>query len=265
MYDEDDLTEESEEIVLKRAKQAVEFARYRLEGTEIQSDRAIKQGIPRSQAQQEDSLARAQLAYQKAIRELNSARQRRDIEIRRKRDALKQQREKLAELKDERKQVVLTSPIDGISLHGPLRRGRLSDKPSVLKAGSKVTPQQVLITVVDPKKLHIRVDLDEKDLGVVAPGAECQVTAKGSAGEETIGTVKSVSLVPYAGTKYDCVVAYRPTETFAAVLPTMTCDLKFADTDDDAGDQEKPVQDNKAKQTKDQPEPKSPKPEKDSP
>ena len=32
MYKEDDLTEESEEIVLKRAKQSVEFAEYRLEG-----------------------------------------------------------------------------------------------------------------------------------------------------------------------------------------------------------------------------------------
>ncbi len=48
MYKEDDLTEQSEEIVLKRAKRAVESAQFRLEGAEIQSERTIQQQIPRS-------------------------------------------------------------------------------------------------------------------------------------------------------------------------------------------------------------------------
>ena len=148
----DDLTEESEEIVLKRAKQSVEFAEYRLEGTVIQSDRAVKQDVPRSQAKQDDSLARAELTYQKAIRDLASARQRRDIEINRKRDKFKDQKEEVDELKEERKRVALASSMDGIVLHGKLTRGKLSEKPSLLEEGSKATAKQTLATVVSPDK-----------------------------------------------------------------------------------------------------------------
>jgi multidrug resistance efflux pump len=236
MYKEDDLTEESEEIVLKRAKQSVEFAQFRLEGTEIQSDRTVKQSIPRAQAQQDDSLAKAELAYQKSLRDLSSARQRQELEMTRKRDKFKEEEKKLAELKEERKRAVLTSPIDGILLHGELNRGKVADKPSTLKVGSKVTPQQVLATVVSPAKLQIRVDLQEQHLGVVTTGAKCKVKMKAFPEFESAGTVKSVSAVPYAGAKYDCVVTLRPSKQQPAILPAMTCELEFKSEQEGAED-----------------------------
>lgn len=236
MYKEDDLTEESEEIVLKRAKQSVEFAEYRLEGTEIQSERAVKQGVPRSEAQQEDSLARAELTYQKAIRNLASARRRAEIEIGRKRDKFNDQKEKLEEHKQERKRVALASSIDGIVLHGKLTRGKLSDKASLWESGSKATAKQVLATVVSPKALQIRLTLEEKDLHVASVGAKCKITAKAFPGFETQGSVKSVSTVPFAGTKYDAVVTFRRSKNNPDIMPTMTCDLHFevADEEDSA-------------------------------
>ncbi len=227
MYKEDDLTEQSEEIVLKRAKRAVESAQFRLDGAEIQTERTVSQGIPRSVAQQEESLARAQLAYQTSIQGLESARQQREIELNRQRDKFNEQQEDLAELRQERKRAVLAASIDGIVLHGKLNRGKLSAKPSLLEKGSKVTPGQVVATVVNPDKLRIRVDLEEKYLTKVMVGAKCKVTLKGFPDFETTGTVKSVSTVPYAGTKYDCVVAFRKTKQQPAILPTMTCELEF--------------------------------------
>ncbi len=243
MYKEDDLTEESEEIVLKRAKQSVEFAEYRLEGTVIQSDRAVKQDVPRSQAQQDDSLARAELTYQKAIQNLASARQRREIEINRKRDKYKDQKEKVDQQKEERKRVALASSMDGIVLHGKLTRGKLSDKPSVLEEGTKVTAKQVLATVVSPDKLQIRVDIEEKDLHVVVAGTKCKVTTKAFPEFEAAGTVKSVSLVPYAGTKYDGLVTFRQSKEDPAIMPTMTCELAFEVAN---GDDEQEGDDTKA-------------------
>ncbi len=231
MYKEDDLTEESEEIVLKRAKRSVETAQYRLDNAEIASSRTISQSIPRSEAQHEETLAKAELSHKKALRELNSARQRREIEISRKRDGFKDQEKKLAELKAERKRVVLTSPIDGIVFHGELLRGKLGDKPSIFESGSKVTAQQVVATVVSPAKLQVRVDLDEKNLAVVTAGATCNVYMTAFADYEATGTVKSVATVPYAGTKYDCVVALRQTKNQPIILPTMTCELEFVSTE----------------------------------
>jgi HlyD family secretion protein len=227
MYKEDDLTEESEEIVLKRAKQAVEFAEFQFGNTKIASERSLSQAIPDSVTQQEDALARAELAYQKTLRDLASARSRQEIEINRKRDKFKDQEQKLAELKQERKQLVINSPIDGIVIHGKLEQGRMGDKASTLKAGSMVAVEQVVATIVNPKNLRIRVDLEEKDLSVVTEGANCTVTCKAFPDFETTATVKSVSLLPYAGNKYDCILTFKSQQDQPDILPTMTCELAF--------------------------------------
>jgi HlyD family secretion protein len=250
MYMEDELTEESEEIVLKRAKRSVEIAQYRLAGTKISSQRSVSQSIPRTQAKQEDSLAKAHLAHQKSIRDLTSARQKRDIEMKRKRDKFKEEEKKFSELREERKQIALTSALDGIVLHGKLTRGKLSAKPSVLEAGSKVTAKQVVATVVSPKKLQIRVDLDEKNLAVVSPGTKCKLTVKAFPDFEGAATIKSVSAVPYAGTSYDCVATFRQTKNLPAIMPTMTCELEFELEDDAATDDQPNKKNGKAKGAK---------------
>lgn len=227
MYEEDGLTEESEEIVLKRAKQAVEFAKFRFEGTQITSERSIKQTIPQKEANEKDALERAELAYQKSMRNLVDARVRQDIEIAQKRNRFKDEQTKMEEMRNERKQMVLQAPNAGVVLHGKLTRSKLSDKPSTLKKGSKVNVDQVILTVVNPTKLQVRVDLDEKHLALVKPGVKCKVVPKPFSKLNLKGTVKSVSNVPYAGSKYDCVVSFRPEKHAVVLKPVMGCDIEF--------------------------------------
>ena len=231
MYEEDDLTEESEEIVLKRAKQSVEFAQFRLDGTKISSERSISQTVPRKEASEKESLQRAELKYQKTMKDLESARAKQEIEMTRKRDKFKDEQEKVAEMRAERNQMVLQAPHAGIVLYGKLARGKLPEKPSALKMGSKVTVNQVIATIVDPSRLQIRVDLDEKYLSQIKPGALCKIVVRAFADHDQKGSVKSVSTVPYAGTKYDCVVSLRAGKNAPAFLPTMGCDLEFTATD----------------------------------
>ena len=229
MYDADELTEESEEIVLKRAKRAVESAEFRHRNTEIAADRAIKQSLPRTIAEQEATFARAEHAHAKAVRDISVASTRAQIEISKKRDAYKKAQEKHEELKAERKKVALASPIEGIVIHGKLTRGKLSDKPSLLKKGSSVTGSQVIATVVNPGKLQIRVDLSQKDLPTVAKGTQCTVTVPGMPDFQAVGTVKSVSSIPYAGTRYDCVIGFSAGKQ--KITPTMACQLEFEPSD----------------------------------
>ncbi|MGB7324391.1 MAG: HlyD family efflux transporter periplasmic adaptor subunit [Rubripirellula sp.] len=234
MYLEDDLTEESEEIVLKRAKQAVEYAQFRLDGTKVSSERSIQQGVPNSTAEQEQSIAKAELAYKKSMHDLNSARQRREIEMQTKRDDFKKQVEKAAELKQERKQSAIASPIDGIVLHGELNRGKLGDKPSTLETGSKVTPKQVIATIANPKKLQIHATVDQGKLDVVSEGSKCKVTCDAFPDFEATGTVKSIASVGYASGKFDCVVNFKMPKDSPAIMPTMTCKLTFAGAEKEA-------------------------------
>ena len=227
MYKEDDLTEESEEIVLKRAKQSVESAEHRLEGTKIQTLRTVNQTIPQSDAQQAASLSRANLTYQKVMRDLASSRTRREIEMTQKRDQFKEAEEKLKEMQQERQQVVLKAPHDGIFFHGKLQRGKLSDKESSLQAGSGVTNNHTIATVSDSRRLRVRIDLSEEKLQTVIAGAKCEVKPKAFPDVSFMATVKSVSRVPFAGTKYDCVVTFRHRNDIS-IVPTMTCDVEFS-------------------------------------
>jgi len=227
MYEADDLTEESEEIVLKRAKRSVEFAQFRLKGTRIESDRTTEQTIPRKQADQEDALQRAEVEYHKKMSAQKTAREKQEIELERQRKNFREQETDLEELKEFRRQTVLTAPIDGILLHGELDRGRLSDKPSQLEAGSKVARRKTIATVVNPRRLQIRVNLEQKQLAEVAVGDTCAVRVAGLPERELEGEVKSISDVPYAGTKFDCVVDFSGTRATDQVMPTMGCELVF--------------------------------------
>lgn len=228
MYKEDDLTEESEEIVLKRAKQSVESAQFRLEGTEISTERALKQTIPRSQSEQKDAITRAEMAHDKAIRELNTARRRRDIERTQKKDKFAEEQKKFNELQEERKSLIIQAPFAGLVFHGKLTRGKVSDKPSGLVAGGTVTSEQVLVTLAQTGKLQIRVDLLEKDLPVVTVGAKGKLKVAAAPKLETTVTVKSVSKVPYAGTKFDCVLSVKIPKGESQIVPGMTCSIEFA-------------------------------------
>ncbi len=226
MYKEDDLTEESEEIVLKRAKQSVESAEFRLKGTEISTERSLKQSIPRSEAIQKDTYSRAQMAHAKSIRDLNTARRRSEIEMAQKKEKFNKQKDDFKALQEERKALVAKSPVDGIAYHGKLTRGKVSDKPSTLAEGSAVTSEQVLLTVAQPGRLQIRVDLKESDLPHVAVGTKGKVKVAAAPDRELVATVKSVSLVPYAGAKFDCVLAVKVPKG-ASIVPGMTCTVEF--------------------------------------
>ena len=77
-------------------------------------------------------------------------------------------------------------------------------------------------------------------------GKTCKVTMKAFPDFEATGTVKSVSKVPYAGTKFDCVVTLRAGKNRPDLLPTMTCDLEFAN-----GEESEEAGDKKSKKQKD--------------
>lgn len=230
MYKEDDLTEESEEIVLRRAKHSMESAAFSLERTKIQTERTIKQSIPRSDASQQDTLARAMINYDTSTRSMANDRQKRELELDRKKSKFKKQSKTFAEMRAERQQVVLKSPIDGIFLYGQLTRGKLPAKPVSLKQGGSAAANQVLATVVDPSRLQVRVDLPEERFSVITKGVKCKVIPKGMPNVQFEGVVKSVSAVPFTNGKFDCIVSVRGKQ-LADVMPAMSCELLFVNPD----------------------------------
>src|SRR5207237_9387955 len=66
MYKADDLTEETEEIVLKRQRNSVEFAEFSLRQAKIESDEMINVHIPRMDIRMKEALDRTGLAKARA-------------------------------------------------------------------------------------------------------------------------------------------------------------------------------------------------------
>ena len=66
MYKADDLTEETEEIVLKRARNEVEQGKFYLKSTELRTKRTLEQEIPRQEQQLTEAAKRADIGLAKA-------------------------------------------------------------------------------------------------------------------------------------------------------------------------------------------------------
>ena len=66
MYEADDLTEDTEEIVLKRSRTEVDFAKFNLEQTKQFCDELLKIRLPRFDIEIKESLDKAALALAQA-------------------------------------------------------------------------------------------------------------------------------------------------------------------------------------------------------
>ena len=66
MYKADDLTEETEEIVLKRQKNSVEFAEFSLENAKLSRDETLKISLPRYDIRIKEALERSEMAQARA-------------------------------------------------------------------------------------------------------------------------------------------------------------------------------------------------------
>jgi len=121
---------------------------------------------------------------------------------------------------------VLNSPVEGVVVLGKLTRGRLSDKPPTVAVDSSVTNKQTILTVLEMRRLQVRIDLGESDLSKLPVGTAVQISPVAMPDTSLAGKVASLSAIPYAGTKYDCVVAFRAPRD-VTLAAGMTCHVKL--------------------------------------
>ena len=163
MYKADDLTEETEEIVLKRAKRGLERSLRSFGFREIRHRWFLEQRLP----QDHDSLkiraqkARANEAYVLKTADLGVAKS----ELERKKGArsLEAAERKLRELKSDRAALSVRAPMAGHAVPGRLKGGKW-DKVKPLDAGTHVKARQVLYTVFNPKQLRFRANVSQQHL-----------------------------------------------------------------------------------------------------
>jgi HlyD family secretion protein len=230
MYKADDLTEETEELILKQARRAIDARKFSLDSVTISTRRKLNHDLPKQQAGLVDAAKSGGLDYHhtRATAPLTLAKKK--LEHEKTAQDRKKAAEKLGKLKKDRQLAIIKAPIDGIVYYGRASRGKWSDKTKVdsqLRPGGTVTPKQVFITIVSQQPLMVRVNLEEKNLHRIRPGMAGVATPIGFPGKHLDVNVVRISRIPIAAGVFDCLLRVKPSVRPSAIRPGMTCTVTF--------------------------------------
>lgn len=228
MYRDKDLTEETEEIILKRQKHQIEQIEFTLASQKLQQERQMQLDLPRRDQQMQDAVDKATLAQQKADATLPLELEQKKLALRKSEAELAKLDERFKNLESDRSALILLSPSDGIAGHGTAERGQWNTTAisSRLRPQGVVQPNEVVMTVVADGALSLVTDVDEKDLHLLKEGLTGVATPTGFPNFKLPARLTSLSSVPRTGTSYDAQVALEVPAN-AGVTPGMTATAKF--------------------------------------
>ncbi|MEC7801136.1 MAG: HlyD family efflux transporter periplasmic adaptor subunit [Verrucomicrobiota bacterium] len=230
MYEADDLTEETEEIILQRAQHQYERAKFSFEAAKIRNEEAMKVQLPRGKVSTESNFNREKLSIQ-TLRKIKPA------ELNRK----KLEGKKMVE---ERKQFAINkgkverdlklmspikSPFNGTLFWGTFDRGKWSGGnafKSKLRKGGILKPNEVFATVCPSNRIQARLNLPEKNLHQIKVGNEAVLTLLSADDSKIPSSIKSISPIPVLPGIFDLTADVIIPKGFIPPAPGSACSLE---------------------------------------
>lgn len=231
MYKADDLTEETEEIIIKRQRFAVESALYYLENAKRFAERELRILLPREhealRAKKQDEDIALALAEESLPRNLEKKRQ--DVDKMRRDQA--RTLERIRDLKQDLAMLDVRAPAAGIVYHGACENGRWTTGALVSKKlvpGGKLTVNEVFLTIVDPSVLRIKAVVQEADLAKVKAGWKAEAVPTSAPQSKLVATLEDIGFVPLPTGGYEATLSVEA-DPAARLMPGMTCKVTFKD------------------------------------
>jgi multidrug resistance efflux pump len=231
MYKADDLTEETEQIVLRRQRFVVEAAQFSLASQKEFTERELGTLIPRdrdlyknTRRDQEAALALAEQTLPKTL-----ARKQFDFE-KQKRDQKRAER-RLADLRADLEILTPRAAFDGIVYHGACENGRWTTGALVgkkLVPGGKLLPNEIIVTVVKTDKLHLHAAVAEGELANLANGLKGEASPVSAPDRKFPVKIDNIGLVPLATGGFDVTLS-MDRDKAPRLVPGMNCKLSFKD------------------------------------
>jgi multidrug efflux pump subunit AcrA (membrane-fusion protein) len=190
MYAADELTEETEAIVLRRQEFEVATAELILELQADSRDYTLNVLLPRNDESYARRLEESQLKFDQVKTQKEMGLTRGKYEIEKKRDTRLDSVQRNAKLVADRALMVLRAPTDGIVYYGRCVKGKWPEVSSLttkLRPFGTVSVNTVLMTIVKQRPLHVETKLKEKNLpdfktslaAVITPGADDKLKLPG--------------------------------------------------------------------------------------
>lgn len=233
MYKADELTEETEEIILKRARRAVEFAEFTLTRSQAQHEQTVNVSLPQQGRQVVEAVIRQEIALSRAEATLPLSLEQKRIERQKLEQTQRQLVEKLEQLRADRKWMEVHSPVAGLVYYGYCERGRWTVGSTLtrqLRKGGAATTNSVLMTIVTPERLVFRLDIPEKSLHQVTPNLPGSITPSGYPSLRLTGSLVDINPIPVKEGLFDGelkIESANDPHAKTLVRPGMTGKVKF--------------------------------------
>jgi multidrug efflux pump subunit AcrA (membrane-fusion protein) len=234
MYEADDLTEETEEIVLKRQRNSVEFAEYSLENAKLNRDETLNVRLPRFDIEIRESLERAEMALARAKLSLSVDLNQARYELEQRKEARTKSLDRHGKLLEDRGLMEIRSPAEGIVFYGQCVNGRWSDTASLItkyKPHSNVSPGSILMTIVKERPVYITASLDEGKRPEVGEGQKATIALPAEGADQLDAKVKSISPIPVSQGKFEIEFELAQEDIPDWVVAGMSCKIEVKSYD----------------------------------
>ena len=229
MYEADDLTEETEEIILQRTENQVERSKFQLEGAIERNKEFNEVLIPREVVSIKDAYERKKLSMATIRKILPVELKKKKLELQK----LEEERSKLVRVKKELefdvKQMSPHSPATGILYWGTFKRGKWSGttsfEPKLRKAGM-IKPHEEFLTVSLNKRTQVRIQLPEKYLDDVHAGMKGKIERVTHTNQKLEACLTKIEDIPINPGLYDLTVEVVIPEDQELPLPGTLGNLK---------------------------------------
>jgi HlyD family secretion protein len=229
MYKADDLTEETEEIILKRQKFVVESSEYFLETSKLSAERNLNTNIPREYENLRAQKSDQDLALQLAEQTLPNALRQKELALAKMRRDRKKDDDKLADLKADLERMTIRAPMDGLVYYGACENGRWTTGAVVAKKlipGAKLAAKEIIMTIVAPNKLRIQTTAAEKDLAKLGVGLEGTAEPVSNPDQKFPAKLEELTYIPQPGGGFPATLSVKAAPD-ARLMPGMNCKISF--------------------------------------
>lgn len=199
MYEADDITEDTEEIILQKQRDAVEYAEFALRMEILDHKRKLEVALPREEVSLTEARDDSALAYAKAQKDLPRSLELKKLDIAKLQTALGRQHEALANLEHDRKLFEIQAPEDGLFYFGAVEKG----KWVVAEQSKNLTPKAVAPVgktlgglIPSTKKLVVQAFLSQADASALEEKAKGYATLSGQQNILISVTLSELSEIP---------------------------------------------------------------------
>jgi hypothetical protein len=220
MYEADDITETTEEIILQQQLDKVESAEFSLRMEKLDLKRTLEVMLPRQATALTEKRDDTALGLDKGSKDLPRSIELKKLEVEALKTSLARDKENLADLEKDRSLFEFKAPADGLFYHGSIEDGKwiTGDLVKTLAPGGNAPVGKAFATFIpSTAKLTIKAFLDQATAQVLAADAKGVASLAGREDLSIPVSLKSIAAAPAPDLTYPATFEAAWPEKFNAI------------------------------------------------